>query len=146
MAKARRRRIVPSVAACASDGILARMAAAPEPDKHSAKPKSAPQKAMEKLGLRRDIDLALHLPMRYEDETRLTPIRAAREGQTVQVEGSITECRVELRSRRQLVARLADGSGDDLVLRFLNFYPSQQKQLAPGSRVRVRGELRGGFF
>jgi ATP-dependent DNA helicase RecG len=52
---------------------------------------------------------------------------------------------VEFRPRRQLVVRLDDGS-DELVLRFLNFYPSQQKQLAPGTRVRVRGELRGGFF
>ena len=46
------------------------------------KPKSAPQKALEKLGLRRDIDLALHLPLRYEDETRITPIAQAREGDT----------------------------------------------------------------
>jgi ATP-dependent DNA helicase RecG len=47
--------------------------------------KSAPQRAMEKLGLRRDIDLALHLPLRYEDETRVEPIAAARDGDTVQV-------------------------------------------------------------
>jgi ATP-dependent DNA helicase RecG len=113
--------------------------------KKSANAKSAPQKAMDKLGLVRDIDLALHLPMRYEDETRLTRLADAREGDTVQVEGIVRDCRVEHRSRRQLVVRLDDGS-DELVLRFLNFYPSQQKQLAAGTRVRVRGELRGGFF
>ena len=49
------------------------------------------------------------------------------------------------RTRRQLVVRLRDDSGE-LVLRFLHFYPSQQKSLAPGARVRVRGEVRGGFF
>jgi ATP-dependent DNA helicase RecG len=108
-------------------------------------PKSAPQRAMEKLGLRRDIDLALHLPLRYEDETRIVPIADAQEGDTVQVEGTIVQCRVEQRTRRQLVARLADGSGE-LVLRFLHFFPAHQRTLAEGARVRVRGELRGGFL
>ncbi|MED5621055.1 ATP-dependent DNA helicase RecG [Ideonella sp. BN130291] len=120
-------------------------AAAIAAESPARKEKSGPQKAMDKLGLLRDIDLALHLPMRYEDETRLTRIADAHEGQTVQCEGIVRDCRVEFRPRRQLVARLDDGS-DELVLRFLNFYPSQQKQLAPGTRVRVRGELRGGFF
>jgi ATP-dependent DNA helicase RecG len=100
---------------------------------------------MEKLGLRRDIDLALHLPLRYEDETRIVPIADAQEGDTVQVEGTIVQCRVEQRTRRQLVARLADGSGE-LVLRFLHFFPAHQRTLAEGARVRVRGELRGGFL
>jgi ATP-dependent DNA helicase RecG len=107
--------------------------------------KSAPQKAMERLGLVRDIDLALHLPLRYEDETRITPIGQARDGDTAQVEGVVREAQVELRSRRQLVVRLADDSGE-ITLRFLNFYPSHQKVLARGQRVRVRGEVRGGFL
>ena len=111
----------------------------------AAREKSAPQKAMERLGLRRDIDLVLHLPLRYEDETRIERIGALRDGDTAQVEGVVRECRVELRPRRQLVVRLADDSGA-LVLRFLNFYPSHQKTLAPGQRVRVRGEVRGGFL
>ncbi len=106
---------------------------------------SPAQRAMEKLGLRRDIDLALHLPLRYEDETRLTPIAEARDGEPVQVEGIVRDARVELRGRRQLVVHIADDSGE-LVLRFLHFYPSQQKTLAPGTRIRVRGEPRGGFF
>jgi ATP-dependent DNA helicase RecG len=109
------------------------------------KAKSAPQRALEKLGLRRDIDLALHLPLRYEDETRIVALAEAREGDTLQVEGTVTECRIEFRPRRQLVVRLMDGSGE-LVLRFLHFYPSHQKALAVGTRLRVRGELRGGFL
>jgi len=111
-----------------------------------AKAPSGPQRAMEKLGLRRDIDLALHLPLRYEDETRLTPIAATRDGQAAQVEGVVQRCEVQLRSRRQLVVTLADDAGDTLLLRFLHFYPSHQKTLAEGQRVRVRGEVRGGFF
>ncbi|MDP1693477.1 MAG: ATP-dependent DNA helicase RecG [Burkholderiaceae bacterium] len=107
---------------------------------------SAPQRAMAKLGLLRDIDLALHLPLRYEDETRIDRLAAAHEGDTQQVEATVAECHVEFRPRRQLVAHLVDDEGEPLVLRFLNFYPSQQKALAAGARLRVRGELRGGFL
>ncbi|MCP2937795.1 hypothetical protein NK983_34380, partial [Salmonella enterica subsp. enterica serovar Typhimurium] len=52
--------------------------------------KSAPQKALDKLNLRRDIDLALHLPLRYEDETRIVKLAEAREGDTAQIEGEVT--------------------------------------------------------
>ncbi|MBL8444797.1 MAG: ATP-dependent DNA helicase RecG, partial [Zoogloeaceae bacterium] len=98
-----------------------------------------------KLDLRRNQDLALHLPLRYEDETRLTRIAEALEGTEVQVEGEVLSCEVVLKPRRQLVARIRDDSGS-LSARWLNFYPSLQKQLAPGARVRLFGELRGGFF
>lgn len=107
--------------------------------------KTAPQKALERLGLVRDIDLALHLPLRYEDETQLVPIATLREGMEAQVEGVVTDSRVQLRPRRQLVVRIGDGD-DDLVLRFLHFYPSHLKALAEGARVRVRGQVRGGFL
>ncbi len=117
-----------------------------DPDQRLNAPvKSAAQRALDKLGLRRPIDLALHLPMRYEDETRLTAIGALRDGMTAQVEGVVTDSEVQIRGRRQLVVRMHDGS-DDVVLRFLHFYPSHQKALAPAKRVRVRGEARGGFF
>ncbi|MFN3986168.1 MAG: ATP-dependent DNA helicase RecG [Rhodocyclaceae bacterium] len=98
-----------------------------------------------RLDIRREEDLLLHLPLRYEDETRLTPIAALREGEAAQVEGEVVSCEVVLRPRRQLVARIRDDSGS-LVGRWLNFYPSQQKQLAPGNRVRFFGDVRGGFF
>ena len=106
---------------------------------------SGPAKAMHKLGLKRDIDLALHLPMRYVDETRIAPISGLRDGQTAQVQGTVLDSRIETRGRRQLVVRLADDTGE-LVLRFLNFYPAQQKALAAGQLVRARGEVRAGFF
>jgi ATP-dependent DNA helicase RecG len=111
----------------------------------SAAAKSANKLA--KLGLRTDIDLALHLPMRYEDETQILTIAQAgmRGMQTVQVEGVITLSDIQFRPRRQLVVTMADDTGQ-LVLRFLNFYGSQATQLAAGVRIRVRGELRHGFF
>ncbi len=109
-----------------------------------AKALSAPQKAMHKLGLRRDIDLALHLPLRYEDETRIVALRDARDGTVVQIEGTVTHSEVQFRGRRQLLVTLDDGS-DTCTLRFFSFYPSHQKTLAVGARIRARGELKGGF-
>jgi ATP-dependent DNA helicase RecG len=106
---------------------------------------SAPQKALQKLGLARDIDLALHIPLRYEDETRIVKLRDAREGDTVQIEAWVTDSQVQYRPRRQLVVTVDDGS-DTCVLRFFSFYPSQQKALAIGARLRIRGELKGGFL
>ncbi|TBO33041.1 ATP-dependent DNA helicase RecG [Aquabacterium lacunae] len=100
---------------------------------------------MLRMGLQRDIDLALHLPLRYEDETRLVPISTLRDGQTAQVEGEVVDNRVDQRQRRQLLVRLDDGSGE-VLLRFLNFYGSQQKAWTKGVRLRVRGEVRHGFF
>ena len=100
-----------------------------------------------RLGLRTDIELVLHLPMRYEDETRVVPIRDAHfsGGAAVQVEGVVRSCEIAYRPRRQLVVTIEDDSGR-LVLRFLNFYGSQAKQLAEGTRVRARGEVRHGFL
>ncbi|GAB3547897.1 ATP-dependent DNA helicase RecG [Noviherbaspirillum agri] len=114
--------------------------------KASAKPNTGQDK-LARLGLRTDMDLVLHLPLRYEDETKILPIREASfmSGNAAQVEGVVTECDIQYRPRRQLVVTIADDSGQ-LVMRFLNFYGSQVKQLAAGTRVRARGEVRHGFF
>ncbi|MEK7921384.1 ATP-dependent DNA helicase RecG [Burkholderia contaminans] len=99
-----------------------------------------------KLGLTRSIDLVLHLPMRYEDETTLTPIGELLPGGIAQTEGVVFDNEVAYRPRRQLVVKIQDEDGEHLVLRFLNFYGSQVKQMAVGQRLRVRGDVRGGFF
>src|SRR5690606_17211620 len=105
---------------------------------------SAVQRRFLRLGLEHQQDFIVHLPLRYEDETRIQPIASLRPGQTGQIEGEILHSEVQFRPRRQLVAVVEDGSGR-LALRWLNFYPSQQRQVERGKRVRVRGELRGGF-
>ncbi|MDP1528209.1 ATP-dependent DNA helicase RecG [Rhodoferax sp.] len=110
----------------------------------AVKPLTGPQKVLRKLGLVRPIDLALHLPLRYEDETRLVKLRDVREGEVAQLEGRVTHAEVKLGGHRQLLVTLDDGSGTCL-LRFFTFYPSQQKALAVGNLIRVRGEIRGGF-
>jgi len=102
-------------------------------------------KKLEKLGLRSRFDLVLHLPLRYEDETALTPVHAAPAGKPVSVEAPVLKAQVMYRPKRQLVVH-AEG----LVLRFFNFYGSQLRQFQraadEGLRVRAFGEVRPGFF
>jgi ATP-dependent DNA helicase RecG len=100
---------------------------------------------LEKLGLYSDADLALHLPLRWEDETRITAIRDLVPGRPAVIQARVLEAEVLYRPRRQLVATLADDSGE-LIVRFLNFYPSQVQALQPGRLFRIAGEARGGFF
>ena len=108
-------------------------------------PAPALAKKLAKLGLRTAGDLVLHLPLRYEDETRLTAPQAAPAGIPVLVEARVERADVAFRPKRQLVVH-AEG----LVLRFLNFYGSQLKQFQraaeDGLLVRAFGEVRPGFF
>ncbi len=117
------------------------------PDEIGASP--AFKEKLRKLGLTRQDDLVLHLPLRYEDETRVTPIAGAPAGVPVQIEAVVVDVSVQFRPRRQLAAQVRDASGE-LALRFLNFYGSQIKQLETardeGRRLRIFGEIRDGFL
>jgi ATP-dependent DNA helicase RecG len=99
------------------------------------------------MGLDSPMALALHLPSRYEDETQLLTIEEAiHQGRfaAVQTQGVVIRNQVLFRPRRQMVVTIEDET-ETLNLRFLNFYPSQQKQMAVGIHIRVRGEVREGF-
>jgi len=100
-----------------------------------------------RLGLQKDMDFILHLPLRYEDESTIVEMRSAalRGGSVLQVEGVVSACEVQNRPRRQLIVTLTDDSGQ-IVLRFLNFYASQLRQMTTGVRLRARGELKHGLF
>ena len=100
---------------------------------------------LEKLHLNTAWDLALHLPLRYEDETQIVPISAAPLGEVCQVEGEVLHQEVQFKPRKQLVAQIKGDDGAILNLRFIHFYPSHQKQLAPGQRVRALGEIKRGY-
>ena len=118
-------------------------------------------------------DLVLHLPLRFEDETRITLIAEAVPDAAAQFDVTVISSEIVYRPRRQLICHVVDAcgehgkhagppqvfpgpagggrretatSGGDLILRFLNFYPNQQKVLQPGARLRVFGEVRGGFW
>jgi ATP-dependent DNA helicase RecG len=104
---------------------------------------------LEKLGLHSSLDCALHLPIRYEDETKLSTIGAVINsfgGASAQVQGNVIRQEVMYRPRRQLLVVIRDDAGDELFLRWLNFYPSQQKQMAVGQHLRVRGDVRDGYY
>ncbi|MCP1773155.1 ATP-dependent DNA helicase RecG [Neisseria perflava] len=103
-------------------------------------------KKLEKLNLNTPWEVALHLPLRYEDETHIMPIADAPAGVPCQVEGEVLHQEVQFKPRKQLIVQIADGSGSVLHLRFIHFYPSHQKQLAVGKRIRALGEIKHGFY
>jgi len=108
--------------------------------------KQAPS-TLQKMGLDSPMALALHLPSRYEDETELFTIEEAlNQGRfsSIQTQGLVIRNQVLFRPRRQMLVTIEDDTAT-LQLRFLNFYPSQQKQMAVGTHIRVRGEVREGF-
>ncbi|MDD2987821.1 MAG: ATP-dependent DNA helicase RecG [Zoogloea sp.] len=121
--------------------------AAPRKPAQRGWPGVGPQLAerLAKLDIFAPADLILHLPLRYEDETRLTRLADARPGVPVQCEVEVQSCEITHGGRRQLVVRATDASGE-VMLRFVHFYPNQQKQMAAGARLRIFGELRDGFF
>jgi len=98
---------------------------------------------LEKLDIHSLQDLLFHLPMRYQDRTRVTPIARTRPGQDVMLEGNIISCEVELGRRRSLCCRIRD-EGGMISLRFFHFSAAQQRMLAPGKRLRCYGEVRSG--
>ena len=96
-----------------------------------------------KLGIRNVEDLLFHLPLRYEDRSRVTPIGALRPGLHSTVEGVIELTETVFRGRRMLLTRLSDGTGG-LTLRFFHFNAVQTAMLARGNRLRCYGEVRAG--
>ena len=94
-------------------------------------------------GVFRVEDLLFHLPLRYQDRTRVTPIAAAREGVDAVIEGEVRAADIVFGRRRSLVARLQDGTGT-ITLRFFHFSAAQKKSLKSGSRLRCFGQPRRG--
>jgi ATP-dependent DNA helicase RecG len=103
---------------------------------------------LEKLGIFRVQDLLFHLPLRYEDRTRVVPIGSLRHGQHAVIEGTIEHAEVRYggkrRSGRSLLCHVADGTGS-VLLRFFYFNAAQQANLIKGVRLRCYGEARYGY-
>jgi ATP-dependent DNA helicase RecG len=100
--------------------------------------------ALERLGLAHVQDLWFHLPLRYEDRTRITPIRDLRIGESAQVEGTVEAVERGFRYRPQLRVAVGDDSQGTLTLRFFHFNRSQAEQFVPGARFLCYGEIRHG--
>lgn len=88
-------------------------------------------------------DLLFHLPNRYQDRTRITPIGSLKPGIDVVLEGEVKQSNIIFGKRRSLACRIQDGSGS-VTLRFFHFNANQKKQLSTGVRVRCYGEVRRG--
>lgn len=101
---------------------------------------------LEKLGLVRDWDFALHLPLRYEDETSVTPIGSLAVDTHAQIEGRVADQRFVRTGRGQQLQAVVEDSTGSITIRFLHYFPSIQKQLAVGSTVRLYGEPREGYY
>ena len=106
---------------------------------------SSTQLKLARAGIRRTIDLALHSPMRFEDETAITQIADANAGDSIFAEVEITDARIIFPGRRQLLCRAADDSGE-ITLRFFHFSNAMQKAFAIGRRLRIGGKLREGNY
>lgn len=98
---------------------------------------------LEKLGIHSVQDILFHLPMRYQDRTRLTSIADLRHGDQAVVEGEVSDMEVRFGRRRSLLVSLEDDSAT-LVLRFFHFSETQKKALKTGTRIRCFGEVRQG--
>jgi ATP-dependent DNA helicase RecG len=98
---------------------------------------------LQRLGISSVQDLLFHLPLHYQDRTRIAPLGGLRPGDQAVVEGTVEHAEVRIGRRRSLLARIADGTGF-LVLRFFHFSAAQQSTLAAGTRLRCFGEVRMG--
>ena len=96
-----------------------------------------------KIGIKQVQDLLFHLPLRYQDRTRLFPLGSLRLQQECLIEGTVKLSQVKFGRRRSLLCHIEDGTGS-LVLRFFHFSKVQQQQLAIGTRLRCFGEVRKG--
>lgn len=95
------------------------------------------------LGIESVQDLLFHLPLRYQDRTRITPIGALQAGSDAVIEGTIRAADIVYGKRRSLVCRLQDGTGT-LTLRFFHFSAAQRQSLQTGDQIRCYGEVRRG--
>ena len=96
-----------------------------------------------RLGIHTVQDLLFHLPLRYQDRTRIQPIGSLQHGDQAVIEGEVELAQIKFGRRRSLLVSLADGTGM-LVLRFFHFSSAQQQGLIRGSRLRCFGEVRNG--
>lgn len=95
-----------------------------------------------KLGLVSDWDFVLHLPLRYEDETRITPIAELSPGEPAQIQGRVAAMRFVATSRGQILEGSVDDGTGSLEIVFFRYFPNTERQLRPGTLVRLYGEPR----
>jgi len=98
---------------------------------------------LEKLHVRNLGDVLFHLPLRYEDKTKVSPIGALLPETSSVIIGQIELAQVVFGRRRSLLVKLSDGTGS-LTIRMFHFNRSQEKSFQRGLWVRAFGEARRG--
>ncbi len=100
------------------------------------------EKLLNKLNIQNWFDLLLHLPVRYEDRTKITDIQDLKDNAFSQVLGKVIDVDIVFRGKRNLVIQLEDGYGDQISLRYMHFYPNQKAQFEIGKYVLAAGNIR----
>ncbi|WP_413113180.1 ATP-dependent DNA helicase RecG [Thaumasiovibrio sp. DFM-14] len=100
---------------------------------------------LHRIGIFSVQDLLFHLPLRYEDRTRVYPIISAMPGQYLTVSGEIIDSQISMGRRRMLTVRLNDGSAS-ITLRFFNFTAAMKNGFTPGLQIKAYGEIKRGKF
>ena len=100
------------------------------------------EKLLQKLNIYNWFDLLLHLPVRYEDRSKITNIRSLKNNTFSQILGKVTNVEIVFRGKRNLVVHLEDDYGDQITLRYINFYPNQKEQFVIGRYVLASGNIK----
>ena len=98
---------------------------------------------LSKIGIEKVQDLLFHLPLRYQDRTRIYPIGSTQHGQEVMIQGEVEHSEIVYRRRRMMICTISDGTGT-ITLRFFHFSNAQQQALSRGTKISCFGEVRLG--
>ncbi|PSU74026.1 ATP-dependent DNA helicase RecG [Photobacterium phosphoreum] len=100
---------------------------------------------LHKIGLNNVQDVLFHLPLRYEDRTRIWPINRVAPGQYLTVQGEVSHCSIQFGKRKMLTVKIGDGTGS-VTLKFFNFNASMKNSFSDGKQVKAYGEIKGSQF
>ena len=97
------------------------------------------------LGINQVIDLLFHLPLRYQDKTKITAINQLSFGQTALIEGEVVKT-YQINSRKPMLVCEIDDGTNTIALKFFNFFYSQRAKMIAGTKIRAFGEVRYGKY
>ena len=100
---------------------------------------------LHKIGLNNVQDVLFHLPLRYEDRTRIWPINRVAPGQFLTVQGEVSHCSIQFGKRKMLTVKIGDGTGS-VTLKFFNFNAAMKNSFSQGKQVKAYGEIKGSQF
>ncbi|MEC6797627.1 ATP-dependent DNA helicase RecG [Photobacterium sp. S4TG1] len=100
---------------------------------------------LHKIGLNNVQDVLFHLPLRYEDRTRIWPINRVSPGQFLTVQGEVSHCSIQFGKRKMLTVKIGDTTGS-VTLKFFNFNAAMKNSFSQGKQVKAYGEIKGSQF